>query len=505
MLTGVGGRADTAHARRHARHRRAAGGRWLAWALVLAAACAVLFALYLRQSLISAVTSDGAANVLQAQALDHRHLLLRGWWTSDVSFYPTELAEYAFVTAVRGLSPDVVHICGALTYTLTVVLAALLARGRTSGRAPDLAAGWHRVAIAAGIMLAPSILGGTQVFLENPDHAGTAVPVLALLLLLDRAAAGRWYVAIAACGLLALSQLADPLSLAAATVPLAAVCGLRLVVAAVRRRPRAAFRDDGLLLTAAAVSAGLARLATHAIRSLGGFDVPPLRDTLLVPLATVPANASTLYRSLVLLFGANNPGVPHRPIMIARHVPLVLMADLHIIGPVLAGAGFAAGIAAFVSGRADRVTQVLAAAIGVMLTAGVFTQLMRSLANAHEVAIVVPLGAALAGRTLPPLARRLASARVWPARLAAAALALWLVVGVAELCYAAGWWPDAPPPMQAVTAWLVGHHEREGLAGYWQADVTTVASAGRVLVAPVPGNAARPDHWESSAGWYQPA
>ena len=103
----------------------------------------------------------------------HGNPLLRGWWTTDVSFYTTELPEYALVVAVRGLSPDVVHICGALTYTLTVAFAALLARGSATG-----GAGWRRAGLAVAIMLAPSILGGTEVFLENPDHFGTSVPVL---------------------------------------------------------------------------------------------------------------------------------------------------------------------------------------------------------------------------------------------------------------------------------------------------------------------------------------
>jgi hypothetical protein len=535
---------------RPARSRRGRSRRlrWAAWALGLTVAGAALFTLYLSQSLTVAISSDGAANVLQGQALDHGNLLLRGWWTSDVSFYSTELPEYAFVTALRGVSPDVVHICGALTCTLTVLLAALLARGRASG-----SAGRYQAGITAGILLAPSVLGGTQVFLENPDHAGTAVPVLALLLLLDWGRL-RWS-GPAACALLALTELADPLSLAAVTVPLALACVIRLVAAAVRRRPRAEFRDDGLLLAAAALSAGLASLATRVIRSHGGFDVPPVRDTLLVPFASVPANARTLWQSLVLLFGANNPGTPHQPFLLARHEPLVLMADLHVIGLVLAVAGLAAGIVACVRGRADRVTFVLVAAIGVLLAAGVFTQLMRSLANAHEVAILAPLGAALAGRTLPPLvaalSRRLAPAwrdrvspawrdrvspawrdrvspawrdRVSPAwrdrvapgwrdrvahargragRLAALALAAWLALGLAELCYAAAW-PAGPSPAQAVAAWLVAHHEHEGLAGYWQADVITVTSGGRVLVAPVISTATRVDRWESSAGWYRP-
>ncbi len=94
---------------------------------------------------------------------------------------------------------------------------------------------------------------------------------------------------------------------------------------------------------------------------------------------------------------------------------------------------------------------------------------------------------------------------------------------MAELGYAAAW-PAVPPPQQAVAAWLVAHHERAGLAGYWQAASTTVTSGGRVLVAAItlgpapatpvaprrrpsarPAHAGQADRWESSAAWYQPA
>ena len=121
------------------RRRRRPGYRAADWALLLLLAGAGLCALYFGQSLTAPFNSDGAANVLQGQAIVTGNPLLRGWWTSDVSFYTTELPEYALVTAIRGLSPDVVHLCGALTYTLTVLLTALVARGggrAGAGRSP---------------------------------------------------------------------------------------------------------------------------------------------------------------------------------------------------------------------------------------------------------------------------------------------------------------------------------------------------------------------------------
>ena len=515
-------------------------------ALGLAVALAALFLLALSQSLSSAANSDGAANILQAQAMLHGNLLLRGWWTTDVSFYTTELPEYALVVAARGISPDVVHICGALTYTLTVALAALLARGSSAGPA-----GWRRAGLAVGVMLAPSILGGTEVFLENPDHFGTSVPVLLLLLLLDwwgqpdrhDRPLYRWCVPAAACVLLAWIQLGDELSLVAATVPVAAACAWRLAVLAApaaRGRPgcglRAGLSEDGPLLAAAIASIGIAKLAQYVISAVGGFVLRPIPGGRLAPLGQLPGNVHLLMQSIVVLFGANDPGVPRRAITRSQHIPLVLMTDLHVIGLLLAGAGLVAGIAAGFFGRVgligrarwsgqpgefdeagtsgedqagNRVTQILVAAIGATMAAAVFGSVLQTLASAHEVAILLPLGAVLAGRTLPPLAARLAPTAgrllpngLAPGRAATVALAAWLAVGVAEMGYGATW-PAQPVPVQTVAEWLVAHHQRDGLASYWQGAETTVTTGGRVLVAPVTGTATGLIRWNVSSRWYR--
>jgi hypothetical protein len=542
--------------------------------LVLAAACAGLFALYFRQSLTAPFNSDGAANVLQAQAIIQGNPLLRGWWTSDVSFYTTELPEYALVTAIRGLSPNVVHVCGALTYTLTVLLTALVARGRERG-----AVGYYRAGIAIGIILALNVTGSIGIFLENPNHAGTAVPVLAILLLLDRAegrtgdqVGGRWRIPVAACAVLVLAEVGDELTLAVATVPLVVVCAVRLTTGRLTtgrlttgrlttgrlttgrlttgrltgrlttwrltagrllsggESSREAVLLERALLAAAIVSVGLAWLANLMIRALGGFDLRPLAGVAVAPLSRVPANASMLWQGILLLFGANQPGTPHQAQMISAHPLVVLMAAVHVIGLLLAAVGLTAGIASLRSRHADRVVQVLVVALLITLAVGVFTTLLQARSYIHEVAILLPLSAALAGRVLPSLAGRRLPARLRSAslpglafplrspgpdaarrrsvRIAALALGAWLALNMAELCYAATW-PAVQPSQQAVAAWLVGHHEREGLAGYWQAASTTVTSGGQVLVAaitlpavPAAGVAYR---WESSADWYQPA
>ncbi len=141
---------------------------------------------YLRIAGATQVNSDGAGLVSQASDMLHGNVLLHGWWATDVSFYTTELPEYLVVTAAAGVRPEVVHICSALTYTLLVLLAAFVARGRARG-----AEGMVRALLAAGIILAPQPTGPTLVLLGSPDHVGTGVPVLVLLLLLDWAAGRR--------------------------------------------------------------------------------------------------------------------------------------------------------------------------------------------------------------------------------------------------------------------------------------------------------------------------
>ena len=119
----------------HQRPRSRASGSGL-----VALAAAVLFFCYWRQSQSAPLTSDGAGNALQAWDMLHGNLLLHNWWVSDVSFYTTELPQYMLVEVLTGLGPWVVHAAAAMTFTLLVLLAAVLARGGRAGGAPGGAA-----------------------------------------------------------------------------------------------------------------------------------------------------------------------------------------------------------------------------------------------------------------------------------------------------------------------------------------------------------------------------
>ena len=140
MITGESARVARP-ARTPGSRRRAA-----AWTVGVAVAAVALFAGYLGQSRTVSTGSDGASQALQAWDMLHGNLLLHGWWVTDVSFYTTELPQYMLLELVRGLSADVMHVGGAMTYTLLVLAAALLAQGRGRGRA-----GLAAALLAAGI------------------------------------------------------------------------------------------------------------------------------------------------------------------------------------------------------------------------------------------------------------------------------------------------------------------------------------------------------------------
>ncbi|MGH3203166.1 MAG: hypothetical protein ACRDP5_14085, partial [Streptosporangiaceae bacterium] len=264
--------------------------RRLAWPVLFVAAGLALFAAYLRQAQTVPVNSDGGSFALQAWDMLHGNVLLRGWTTADLTFYTTELPQYALVELAHGLNADVIHIAGAMSYTLLVLGAALLARGQTAGREGAL-----RMLIAGGIMLAPSLGTGTHTLLSSADHTGTQVPMLVIWLILDRARA-RWYTPVLVAVLLAWAQVGDPLVLYEGVVPLVIVCAIRAL------RRRGSLRENWYELSLAAgaiVSAGVASLALKLIHQLGGFAVRP-PTTPFAHISHLPANVWVAVQSVLV-------------------------------------------------------------------------------------------------------------------------------------------------------------------------------------------------------------
>src|SRR5579863_8486696 len=189
-----------------------------------------LFAVYLRLSRTVPENSDQANILLVASDLLHGNLLLHGWYLTDVSFYTTELPQYALLEIFFGVHANTAHIAAAMTYTLAVLLAVLVARGGFTSRAAVV-----KMAIAAGIMLAPQLGIGVFALILTVGHIGTSVPVLLIFLLLDRAPQ-RWYVPVLTGLGLTWVLIADQLVLLVGVLPLALVCASRVLEGAVRER-----------------------------------------------------------------------------------------------------------------------------------------------------------------------------------------------------------------------------------------------------------------------------
>lgn len=491
----------------------------VAWAAGTVVVGVVLFACYLRQSRTTLVGSDGASQALQAWAMLHGNLLLHGWWVTDVSFYTTELPQYALIEFARGLSADVIHVAGAMTYTLLVLAAAFLARGRARG-----AAGLARALVAGGIMVAPSLGPGTQTLVLSPDHTGTAIPVLLTWLLIERAKA-RWYVPVLVWLALSWAALADAMVIFVGIIPLALACALRA-----GRNPAAlarAYRYEGALFAAAVLAVPTELAATRLIRSLGGWQVHGLATRLAAP-GQLAGNARLTGRGLLELFGADVFGAAGSPLA-------VTFAVVHLAGFALAAAGVAAAARSLLrelfrrnpprrephqpqggdswAGRADLIPAVLLIAIIIDVAAYLAGVQAVNIASTREIAPVLPFAAVLAGRLIGD---RLASSAASPgargpagrpALIARSALCAVLAAYAAMLGYAAAQ-PSVAPRYAALAGWLRAHHLADGLSGYTQANIVTLESGGAVNLRAVrlAGHGYLTGYtWNASATWFNPA
>ena len=482
---------------------------------------AALFTVYLRLSRTMPENSDQANVLLEASDMLHGNLLLHGWYKADVSFYTTELPQYALLEIIFGMYVNTAHIAAAMTYTLAVLLAVLVARGGFTSRAAVV-----RTAIAAGIMLAPQLGIGVSALLLSVGHIGTSVPVLLILLLLDRVGPGGTtppkpppllegnlspqtpsaprtplgYVPILTALGLAWVLIADQLVLIVGVIPLALVCASRVIEGAVRERSLSrgvrARRYELSLMAAAGVAVGLAWVAERVLRALGGYILSPIPFKF--TLHDIPAKLHALW-AVPQIFGADYRGLTGAVFVITVlhliSVALVILAVLLVAWRFFAGASL--------------VDQVLAVAI--VANVALFVLTSAGSEGPHEIAVVAPFGAALAARMLAGQARPQAAGARAGRALARRARAVAYGAGLVVLAgYLGGLahevvQPAAPPDNSQLASWLETHHLRYGLGGYWESSIVTVETGGQVKVRALLKNTMERDLWLAKPSWYDPA
>lgn len=443
-----------------------------------------LFVLYLHQARTSGLNSDGSSNALQGWDLLHGNLLLSHWTMSDVSFYLTELPEYALVELVHGLNGDVVHFAAALGYTLAVLLACWLGVGKARG-----AEALVRILIVLVIMLAPALGVNTVVVLAAPDHFGTSVPLLAIFLVMDRLPE-RWYTPVILAVLMAWVGLSDSTAIFIAGGGLAIITAMRLWNGVGDRRYEAG------LLAAAVFAIAVSFEFPKIIYKLGGYLVHPPNMTFNSEFAMAQAFWVTV-RSILDLFGANFFNLPLTSANrtgpgSAVQTPTVIML-LHLFGVGLAVWGVALTLRRL-PGQGDRVVKLITAGVLINIVALMFSSEISG--GSREIAAALPLGAVVAARVLGPnMVHRKHIA------LLGAFVVVFSVVLVRDASK-----PYVNENSYSAQVWLKEHGYKYGLGGYWSANDITVGSGNAVQVRPVAmgPHGIEQYNWESKSTWYDP-
>lgn len=450
-------------------------------------AVVTLFALYLHQAMTQPLNADGSSNALQAWDMLHGNLLLSHWSLTDVSFYLTELPEYMLVEALHGLDGEVVAIGAAITYTLAVCLACLLARGRATGLEAFV-----RTLIVLVVMIAPTTGAGTIVVLSSPDHLGTAVPLLLIYLAYERVPHRR-YRPVLLFLLLTWAGISDSTALLVGSGGIAILSVLRWWRAEGDRGPLAAE------FAAAALSIVGGAEVPRLIHQFGGYLMRPpnLAFTAADQMATSFWQAVGSYLRLFAadffgmpLLGSSQPSGNQTPAE-------TVITLLHLSGAALVTAALYRTARALRRGPGGGDEVVKLITVGLLLNLAAYTFSTEVTGGAREIAVVLPLGAAAAGRVLGP---RLVADRRFVAVLGA------LVLGFSgALIYHASR-PSAPPDASGAEVWLKAHGYTYGLGGYWNANDITVASGGAVKVRPLntePRGIVQ-YMWDSNSTWYDP-
>jgi len=246
----------------------------------------------------------------------------------------------------------------------------------------------------------------------------------------------------------------------------------------------------------------LAWVVNNLLSAIGAYTVnrPPFY---LTPWHYLHNNIQATWKVLEI-FGANYAG--HSGVWLA-------LAFLHMASVLVVLWALARVARRFFS--VSLVDQVLAAAI----VLNVVLYLLTNAADeaAHEVAVIVPFGAALAARVLTRRVRAVkgATAEDGSQRAASSGLArrvklAGFAAGILILAgYTAGFGyeltqPSAPPANTSLASWLESHHLTYGLSGYWTSSSVTVDSGNRVQVRALAQYSMKRDLWMSNINWYNP-
>lgn len=450
---------------------------------MIVAAATALAAILLRISVFHPLSSDGANNALQGWDMLHSNFLLRGWILGDATYYTLELPLFAAVESVMGLQADVANVQVVLTYLPVLVIAMILAKGRSTGMHAAL-----RCLAVLFVLTAPlASPPGPLIMLSVPIHFGTAVFMLLAFLIYDRAP-WRFAAPVLLFAVLTLGQLGDATVLYCDVLPVVLVGCSRLLF-----RSRVWSRDVPFAV-AALLSVPAERELRQAIRNAGGYTmIQP--HTNIVPAAQWLENTKTAGIDVLQLFGYGGPGTS-----------VNLMMVLRISVGMLALATVVVGLLAVLLRwhRADPCEQLIVLGIGLNFAGFALTP-NATLSSTYDLCFVLSGGSVLAARLVSPgLAERLASPSAGSRKI------LWTLPLVALTAYSLVLGLTLPPRGSSVPrlgSFLQAHGLTYGLGTYGDASSVTLQSGDAVQVRAV---VKTPDtfdayDWETKSDWFDPA
>lgn len=443
--------------------------------LLIAAGGAILILLYLRVADDLAQDSDTASLVLQGQAIANGNVLLHGWYLPQDTFWLSDASVYAVLVTLRGLTPNVAQDLPVLVYVMLVACATMLAKG--VGRNRSLSC-----LITTVLLLVPAPGIASSILLRAPFHVSTTLLIVVILLGLDRSPCRRITI-VRSILLLTLSQVCDPLATYIAAVPIILVCGLRLLA-----RKTSSVPFDSTLGVAAAVSILAALTVVRASTHFGGLQ-PVTIGASFAPLSEVPGHILWAAEGTLALFGAD----PGRPLSGTAVVKL-----FHLVGVFFVSWAVWHTLRRWRIGEERTlVHQLLAAFVIVDLAAFIFSTQPIDIGATRYLVPAFVLGAVLAGRIGGGFLTQRKAVRPTLAIIALyATTSIWTSLTV----------PPAGNDQASLAAWLQARGLSYGLAGYWQANIVTLESSGKVSVRSVKTE----DHhlaiyrWYTDVSWYDP-
>lgn len=457
-------------------------GRWILARprlVVSLAAFVVLAPLYAYYSYLIGMgsNSDTAINVLQAWDMSHGNPLLSGWVQGNNSWITNELMIYAAVSFFLGITPNVAFISHGIIYAVIVIIAAWLAVGVTRDRKKAVLA----VAIVAAILLPvnPDATVGWM-FLSIIDHLGTSIPLMILLIVLDRSAL-TWRAGVATFGILTWAMTSDHLALFVGVLPVVLVAGLRAYFNKERRAGHLAL----VLGALASIPADAAFKA--ALEALGGASRNNPPDILFASAADLSVNLWETLDGLMVIFGAN---------VFGRSVTDSKMELMHLAALTVAAIGWILALRSL--RRLSIVDQILITAIGINVLAFAFSTMPGAYYTAHEMLVVMPFSAVLAARMIVP---RLTELRTRVPVYAGLAIAVGLLATAVIIP------PVRNDPTRELRAWLAQSGLTYGIAGFWLAASISVHSEGKTEIVAVinDGRGKVMPFWQvRRVDWYDP-